>query len=346
MSFKVALIVDEATDFSLMKKRFEEMGLEFWQKGCKTEEELIAASQSADFIVTIISKYPFTPKVIERLTRCKFIETYGVGYDGIDLDVATEHGIGVINNADYPVEELSDHTMALILACARRIVQLNNVVKGVNTGPSSQSRHELQEIGSKMIRLRGKTLGLVGFGRIARGVAFKSRAFGMKVVAFDPYVQREEIEKHTVEKCSLEQLLEVADFVSIHAVLTPETRHLIGLEQFKRMKRGSFIVNTARGSIIDEKALHTALAEGFIAGAALDVTEPEPPAINSPLLKLDNVILTGHSGHSSPESSVHRQNRPAEEIARVMRQEWPIGLVNPQVKEKYVRKWGQMFSSK
>lgn len=342
MSFKIAMILDDATDSSALTKRLEKTGVEFWQKDCKTEDEIIVAGQSADFIITILGKYPITRRVIEKFVNCKFIETMGVGYDGVDLDAATEHGIGIINNPDYPIEELSDHTMALILACARYLVQLNSVVKGINIGHPPQSKRLLQEIWSKMIRLRGKTLGLVGFGRIAKAVASKARAFGMRIVVFDPYVQKEELAKHVVERCSLEQLLEVADFVSIHAVLTPETKHLIGLEEFKRMKRTSFIINTARGAIIDEKALNVALTEGIIAGAALDVTDPEPPATTNPLLKLDSVILTGHSGHSSPESWNHRLNRPADEIARVMRKQWPVGLVNYQVKEKYIQKWGKM----
>jgi D-3-phosphoglycerate dehydrogenase len=233
--------------------------------------------------------------------------------------------------------------MALILSCARRIVQLDRIMKGTGTVPGS--REEIQKIWPQMVRLTGKTLGLVGFGRIARALAPKAKAFGMKIVAYDPYVPEKTAEELKVKMLSLEQLLEGADFVSIHTALTTETEKLIGLEQFRRMKSNAFIINTARGAVIDEPALYRALVEGYIAGAGLDVTAPEPPAVDSPILRFDNVILTGHSAHSSPESWQHRINRPPEEVARVMRGEWPIGLINPEIKEKYTKKWGEMRDS-
>jgi D-3-phosphoglycerate dehydrogenase len=316
------------------------MGVETWLKDCKTEEEIIATGRSADFIITISSRYPYTRRVLEGLDKCKFIETIGAGYNGIDMEAAADCGIGIVQNADYHIEELSDHTMALILSCARRIVQLDRIMKETGTVPGS--REEVRKIWPQMIRLTGKTLGLIGFGRIARALAPKARVFGMKIVAYDPYVPKKVAEELEVRMLNLEQLLEEADFVSIHTALTSETDKLIGLEQFKRMKSDAFIINTARGAVIDEPALYRALAEGYIAGAGLDVTAPEPPAVDSPILKFDNVILTGHSAHSSPESWLHRINRPPEEVARVMRGEWPIGLVNFEIKEKYTEKWGEV----
>ena len=340
MNFKVAIMFDESTTSTELKSRLDKMGIESWVNDCKTEEAIIASGQAADFIITVSTRYPFTRKALEGLHRCKFIETFGAGYNGIDLEAASDFGIGIVNNADYHIEELSDHTMALILACARRIVQLDRIVSGTGTVPGG--RQEVRKIWPEMIRLKGKTLGLVGFGLVGRAVAPKAKAFGMRIVAYDPYVPREVAEELNVKMLNLEQLLGEADFVSIHTTLTSKTEKLIGLEQFKRMKPNAFIINTARGAIIDEPALYRALTEGYIAGAGLDVTQPEPPAVDSPILKFDNVILTGHSGHSSPESWLHRYNRPPQEVARVMRGEWPIGLVNPEIKEKYVKKWGEM----
>ncbi len=346
MVFKVAMILDEVTDWDVIKKGLGKLGVEFWMKDCKTEEDLIMASQGADFIITLASKYPYTHNVLGKMQSCRFIETLGVGYDGLDVKVATENGIGIINNTDYPIEELSDHTMSLILACARRVVELNNTVKNSYGNTSSEIKRKLPQIWAEMSRLKGKTLGLIGFGRIAKAVSRKAKVFGMDIVSYDPYISEEDMENLNVQKCSLEHLIKTADFISVHAILTSDTRHLIGLEQFKQMKPGAFIINTARGAIIDEKSLNNALDSKLIAGAALDVTDPEPPAPDNPLLKRYNVILTGHSGHSSPESWEHRLNRPLEEIVRVMRGEWPIGLVNHQVKIKYEQKWGKMSVEK
>ena len=191
----------------------------------------------------------------------------------------------------------------------------------------------------------GIGLGLIGFGLSGRAMVPKAKGFGMRILAYDPYVDRGVAGELKVEKVSLEQLLEEADFISIHANLTSETRHLIGLEEFKKIKRHAFIINTSRGPIIDEPALCTALSEGYIAGAGLDVTDTEPPPIDSPLLKFENVIVTGHNAGTSPEAYIAMWTLPLEQIARVIRREWPIGLVNPEIKEKYIAKWGRMSES-
>jgi D-3-phosphoglycerate dehydrogenase len=340
MSFKIAMILDDVTDFSHLEKCLQGMEVEFWRRNCRTEQEIITSAKEADFIITITHRYPYTSTVLEGLKRCKFIETLGAGYDGIDLETCAELGIGVINNTDYHKEEVSDHAMALILACSRQVVKLDHLVKRGRSGTTPGSKSEIQEAWPKMTRLRGKNLGLIGLGRIARAVASKAKNFGMRISAFDPYVSIEAAQELGVEKLNLEPLLRGADFLSIHAVLTPETHHFIGLEQFKMMKRSAYVINTSRGEIVDPSALLTALNEGYLAGAALDVTDPDPLPSDSPLLKLDNIILTGHSAHFSPENWIVKLERPAEEIARVMRREWPVGLINPEVKEKHIQKWG------
>ena len=340
VSFRVAVILHKATNFSRIRHGLDEIGVESIEEDCRSEEELIETARSTDFIVTIAPHYPYTRKVLKALERCKFIETLGVGYDGIDMEAANEYGIGVVNNNDYHVEDLPEYTMALILACCKRIVQLDNIMKSRGATPEGQI--ELRTIWKCMSRLNGKTLGLIGLGRIARAVAVRAKAFGMKIAAYDPYVSEEAAEELEVEMLNLEEMLAASDYISIHANLTAETRHLINAERLKLVKENAYIINTARGAIVDESALSTALKEKRLAGAALDTTDPEPMEPDNPLLKLDNVILTGHSAHSSPEGFLHRMIRPSEEVARVMRGEWPIGLVNPEIREKYIAKWGEM----
>jgi D-3-phosphoglycerate dehydrogenase len=189
-------------------------------------------------------------------------------------------------------------------------------------------------------RLSGQTLGLIGFGNIARALVPKARAFGFRIIAYSPRVPRVLFETFKVESVELDRLLEGSDFVSMHTALTPETRHMMGLEQFRRMKRTAYFINTARGELVDESALYTALSEGLIAGAGLDVLETEPPGRDNRLLKLNNVFITGHFAYYSEESREELFRWPWEEVARVLQGEWPQGLVNPQVKERFSAKWG------
>ena len=342
MSFKAAVIIDDAMDISHLEKRLKEINVEYWRKNCKTEQDIINTAKEADFIITIIFRFPYTRFVLENLKKLRFIETMGAGYDGVDLEVCAELGIGVIANTDYHLEEVSDHAFALLMACSRQIVRVNGVIKGGPTGVLPGTVKEVQAVWPGMTRLRGKTLGLIGFGRVARLMAHKAKGFGMNILAYDPYVSDEAANQCGAQKADFNRILEESDFVSIHSGLTAETRHLFGLEQFKRMKTTAHVINTARGEIIDHTALGTALKEGLIAGAGLDVYEPEPLPPDSPLLKLDNIILTGHSAHYSPDNIVTRFERPSEEISRILHNEWPIGLVNPEVKEKYLQKWGSV----
>lgn len=340
MRFNVALILDDVTDFSHLESGLQALDVEWGRRDCTTEQEIVAFAQEADFIITITHRYPYTRRVLEGLKRCRFIETLGAGHDGVDLEACAELGIGVISNTDYHREEVSDHAMALILACSRNIVKLDSLVKRGRSGAAPGGKGEIQDAWPKMTRLRGKNLGLLGLGRIARSVAVKAKGFGMRLLAFDPYVSQDAAGELGVEMVGLEALLGRADFLSIHAVLTAETHHLLGREQFGLMKRSAFLINTSRGEIVDPAALLTALNGGQIAGAALDVTDPDPLPPDSPLLKLDSLILTGHSAHFSPENWFDKLERPAEEIGRVMRKEWPVGLINPAAKERHVQRWG------
>ena len=305
-----------------------------------TEDEIIAAVGDADAVITQTTFQPFSRRVLASLSNCRFIISAGIGYDKLDVEAATELGILIANVPDFCLEEMADHTMALILACTRRVVQLNEIVRrgGWKPHPDPYIRSEMWP---KMSRLRGQTLGLVGFGRIPRALVPRAKSFGVRIIAYDPYIAPDIFQEFGVEQVSLDQLLTESDIVSIHTPLTPETTHLLGLEQLKKMKPTAYLINTARGPIVDHEALYTVLSEGHISAAAVDVTEPEPIPLDSPLLKLDNFIVTAHSASASPSSFAALPPRPGEEVIRVVKGEWPVGLVNPQVKEKYRQKWAR-----
>jgi len=316
------------------------LGAEVEKTFCTTEDELISACSEADAVIAvgirITPGYVFSPRVIENLNKCRLIALTSIGYDNVDIAAATEKAVCVANVPYYCLEEVSDHAMALILACARRFYQL---LPDIKSGKWSTQADYLSAL-KPLHRLSGQTLGLIGFGNIARTLVPKAKAFGFRIIAYAPHVPRILFKTFEVESVELDQLLKESDFVSMHTALTPETKHMMGLGQFKRMKPTAYFINTARGELVDEKALYTALSEGLIAGAGLDVLESEPPSRDNPLLKLDNVLITGHFAYYSEESREELFMWPWEEVARVLQGEWPQGLVNPQVKERFSVKWG------
>ena len=341
MGFKVAQVFDIplAPDYEKLIKG-EGLDVEVVKKFCMSEEEIIDTAHDADAIIGVATFQPFSKKVIQRLIKCRFIQSMGIGYDKLDVAAATEHGVLVANIPDYCLEEVSDHAMALILACTRRIVKLNDTVK--SGGWKSEPDPDMQkQIWPKMSRLKGQTLGLLGFGRIPQTLVPKAKGFGMRIIVCDPYTPESVFAKLGVEKVDMDKLLRESDILSIHSALTPETQHMLGLEELKKMKPTAHLVNTARGPIVDGKALYTALKDGIISGAAVDVTEPEPIAQDDPLLTLDNFIVTAHSAHFSIPAFLELTHRPAREVARVLKGEWPVGWLNPDVKEKYIQKWGK-----
>ncbi len=309
-----------------------------------TDDQIIDAVGDADAAIAGTTVQPFSREVLAALRNCRFVMSIGIGYDNLDVNAATEHGILAANIPDYCLEEVSDHAMALILACTRRVVQLDGIVR--KGGWKSQAEPYIQsEIWPKLSRLRGQTLGLVGFGRIARALVPKAKGFGLKTIAYDPYIGTEVFRKLKVEKVNLEQLLTESDIISVHVPLSSETMHLLGLEQLKKMKPTACLINTSRGAVVDNEALYEALSQSYISAAAFDVTEPEPLPIDSPLLKLDNIIITAHCGGISPLSFDEMLRRPGEEIIRVIKGGWPVGLLNPQVKTRYLQRWGGLKAS-
>lgn len=276
-------------------------------------EDILAVARDADAIIVCYAR--LSGDVLRQLTRCKVIGRTGLGVDNIDLPAAKERGITVTYVPDYCLHEVSDHAIALLLALARKIVFANKLVQS--------GRWELPPL-VPIRRLTGQVLGLIGFGNIPRRVAPKAQAFGLKVVTYDPYVPQEQLTAAGVEGVSFDRLLELSDFISVHAPLTPETRGLLNAAAFAKMKKGVLVINTARGPLIDEAALVAALDAGQVGGAALDVVAVEPLAKDSPLLGRDNVILTPHTAFYSVEALQELQSKAATDVARVLNGEPPV----------------------
>jgi D-3-phosphoglycerate dehydrogenase len=283
--------------------------------GIGAELELAADSSpdsvmklAADADAVLVTYAKINADMIRQMKKVRIISRFGIGVDNVDLDAATAQGIVVTKVPDYCIDEVSDHAMALLLAAVRKIpMGTDQVHGGTWKMPNFVPIH----------RLRGSVLGLVGFGRIPQLVAPKAKAFGMRVVAFDPYVPAEVFKNLGVEQVAFADLLAMSDYVSIHSPLTPETRGMFNADVFRQMKKGSYVVNTARGPVIDEAALAAAIDSGQLAGAAVDVMTNEPP-VNSPLIGKRNVIITPHTSFYSEESLVELQTKAAQEVANVL----------------------------
>ena len=248
------------------------------------EDGLAEAARDVDLILTCYIN--ITAKVIESAANLKGIVKYGVGTDSIDIAAASRRGVMVVNCPDYGTETVADHAFALLIALARRIPELDRAMRErawIWPAPEWFG-----------VDLAGKTLGLVGLGRIGRAMARRARGFGMTLLAADPYVDRRAALDSGVAPVGLDELLSRADFISIHCVLTPETKGLIGEQAFKRMKKTAYLIDVSRGAIVDEEALFEALDANRIAGCAFDVFADEPLRADYPLFGRDNVILTPH----------------------------------------------------
>ena len=287
------------------------------------EATLLELARDADAIMTCFAYV--TENVVRAAEQCAVIGRFGVGVDNIAVSAATELGIAVTYVPDYCVDEVSDHVMALLHAWNRKIALFDRSVKERGWGS--------QPLTMRMMRLRGKTMGIVGFGRIGQAVADKARAFGLHILAADPVVPAETVESSGGTMVDLPTLLAESDFVSLHAPLSDATRNLIGREELAMMKRDAFLINAARGPLIDEIALCNALKTGTIAGAGLDVMVDNPPPQDHPLLSLDNIIITPHVAFFSQESTLELEQRAAAEVVSVMQGRMPDNLVNPAVLE-------------
>ena len=326
MAFKVIARPDLPT--LVAKDILSRIGAELVQVPVFTEEDLIKNGADADAaLVSAIE--PYTARVIRALPKCRLIARTGIGFNNIDAEEATRQGIAVAIVLDASVNEVSDQAMALLLAFSRRIFP---VAQAVRDGLWKAGSKGMEKARGKMFRLTEQTLGIVGVGRIGGRLAQKARAFGMRVLGYDPYLSSEELNAKGAEMVDFPKLLQEADYISIHAPLSAETKNMFGLAEFKKMKPSAVIINTARGAIIDEKALCQALTEGVIAGAGLDVTNPEPPSSDNPLLKLEQVLVTGHFAYFSETSVRELHVKSAEAIVAALHGKFPLFLANPDVK--------------
>ncbi len=259
---------------------------------------------------------------IALLERCRIIAHYGTGTDRLDVSAATRRGIPVTNGPLYAVDEVSSHAIALLLAMARKIVAADRSVR--------EGRWHIKPI-TPVHRIAGRTLGLIGFGNIARATGRKGRALGLEIIAHDPYVDPGVFAAEGVRAVDFAACLAASDFLSIHLPLTDETRGLIGRAALARMKPAAVLINTSRGAVLDEGALVEALQSGRLAGAGLDVFAREPLPVDHALLRLPNVTVSGHVGFYSEESIQQMQHDAAQQVALVLHGAVPPFLVNREV---------------
>jgi D-3-phosphoglycerate dehydrogenase / 2-oxoglutarate reductase len=288
-----------------------------------TDDELIARAAGANALLVNWRKIPAAALV--AAPDCVIVSQFGTGVDHIPVDEATRLGILVANVPDYCLDEVSDHALALLLASARRIVELSR---------ATRSGIWDSRAGSHLPRVRGQTLGLIGYGAIGRKLVPKAAALGLQIVAYTPRITTDAVAPYGRGTTDLDEVLRSADFVSIHTKLTEETRGLIGERELHLMKPTATLINTARGPIVDEQALVRALTEGWIAAAAVDVLDQEPPDPGHPLLALDNVIVTPHVAFASAASDIDMRTFAVENVLQALRGERPKNLVNPEVLQR------------
>ena len=262
--------------------------------------------------------------IIHQLERCRVISLGSVGVDSVDIAAATARGIPVTNVPDTFIEEVADHAMTLLLGGFRRLVEQDRMVRD---GRWREGRPQLSDIP----RLMGQTLGFIAFGHVARAVALRARPFGLRMLGYDPFIEELIMPPYGVEPATLEEVLQRSDFISMHAPATPEAAGMLTEKHFRMMKPGAIFINTGRGATVDENALITALQQGWIAGAALDVLATEPPRQDNPLLQMRNVTLTAHVASASARFDPARKRRVGQELALALTGRWPMSCVNPAV---------------
>ncbi|MFD2330566.1 C-terminal binding protein [Cohnella sp. GCM10020058] len=313
----VAVTDHPFSDLAQERGLLEPLGFQFRVGQCKTEEDVIELCRDADAILTNLA--PLTANTVARLERCRIIVRYGIGTDNVDLAAATERGLPVANVPDYGVQEVADHTMGLLLSAVRKIPAVSARVKA--------GIWEIRPL-PPIMGLQDKTLGLAGFGNIARAVAQRAQSFNMRVIAFDPYISEAEFAKRNVRKATWERLLEESDILSIHLPLNAHTANMLNADALAVMKSTAYVLNTSRGGVIDTEALADALSRGQIGGAALDVLDREPLPPDHPLLSLDQCLITSHCAWYSEDSIRRLQHGAAAEVARLFSGEKPRNIVN------------------
>ncbi len=274
----------------------------------------------ADADAILCDRYPVTAELIGRALRLRAVSVYGIGYDNVDVPAASARGIWVTNVPGFCTEEVADHTMAMLLAASRRLIALDRSIREGHWAPEA--------VAAGAPRLSDQTLGLIGFGGIGRAVARRAVGFGLTVLVYSPRTTPEIAHAFGAERVELPELLARSDYVSLHLPATPATRGLINAAALAYCKPTAWLINTARGAIVDEAALLHALRTGRLAGAALDVRQAEPSPANDPFRDLPNVILTPHAAYFSERSIQELRERTARNVARVLKGERPDSPVN------------------
>lgn len=320
--YKVVITDHEYEDVENEKKALSELDVELVDLQCRDRESILKAAKDADALIIQYAKMP--GELVEQLDKCKVIARYATGFDGIDLEVCTEKGIYVCNVSDYCREEVSTYALSLLLEMATRVGKHNEWTHSGNWYGMPGKQHSL----------KNQVIGVVSFGRIARSYIDKIKPLCDNIWVYDAYVADDAILQYGAVPKTLEEIYAGADYISLHCPLTAETHHLIDRKALTAMKKSAVLINVARGAVVSEKDLVWALENGEIAGAALDVLEQEPPEKDNPLFKFDNVIISPHSAWYSEESQAVLQRTPAEDVARVLKGEMPLNLVNRELLEK------------
>jgi len=303
----------------------QKAGIELRDIDAATEDEIIAKAKDAD--VVFIVRTAFTRRVFENLPKLRAVIRCGVGYDNVDVDAATDNQVLVVNIPDFCFEEVSNHAIVLLMACAKKLMRMNHLLKtaGWNAG-----RQILEPMGS----IWGQSLGIVGCGNIGRMTARKAKCFGLNMIGSDPYVDPNLAGESGITLKSLPEVMGESDYLSLHPCLNQETFHLIGEKELALMKPSAYLINTSRGSVVDEPALIRVLRDKKIAGAGLDVFEKDPIDPDNPLLSMDNVIVTPHSASYCDASFKRLRISVGQEAVRVAQGRWPKNVVNKDVKPK------------
>ncbi len=316
--FKVAVTDDRYGSYTEEKNVLKDIGAELVILDPENKEEFERKIASADAL--LVNLYPMTEDLISKLNKCKVISRYGVGYDNVDVDAATKKGIWVARVPDYSIEDVSDQALALLMACVRKVAYKDRMIRN-----GKWNLHDDQPCH----RIKDGVLGLIGYGAIARRFHEKTMGLGLsKVLVYDPYVGDAMIRDNGGIPADLSAVLAESNFVSIHVPLADTTRGMIGKEQLQEMKKGAILINTSRGAVLNEADVADALKTGIITGAGLDVFEREPLSLDSPLLKLDNVVLSDHTGWYSEESKEELKTKAAINIVSVLKGGEPVYPVN------------------
>jgi D-3-phosphoglycerate dehydrogenase len=312
--FHVVYFGSNDVPVTLIKPILDEIDADLTVRRPTNDAEVVAMGRDADAII-MHGSVPLTREIISQLTRTKVVCRTGVGVDRMDLKAAADYGLVVCNAAGCNSIEVSEQAIGLLIAISRKLVRMNQYVRD---GKWRRHTAELHAYRGRVYRIQGRTMGIVGLGHVGKQVAPRAQGMKLDVQTYDPYLDAKIARDMGVRMVSFDELIKTSDFISLHAPLTNRTRKMFGAAQFKAMKNSAYLINCARGGLVDTEALYEALVAGEIAGAALDVTDPEPLPADHKILTLPNVIVTCHTAANSDESYVDCQTHAAREVANVL----------------------------